>query len=286
MDWHMRNAQDQLMQKRKPDRLRPAADIVKRVVPGQKWEVEPKVEAETQKRKVRTYRFTPLDEFRYDHLGADDEQRLRKAVGRAKNWMTAHLESPGLSFVLCGSVGTGKTTIAENLLHCFRHLAGPVEIDADGREHLIEELAFEALDGCLMTSTQLMDLMGGEYADENGVQAKHEPRLENTFGHRRCVVIDDVGDEEIMFSNERTFDTKRRNRYGRFLDYCYRAHKHVIITSNVPLLVRGANGKEVNQVFVDIFGDKGWDRLYQMASGYMSDLTGLPSYRRVLVDVD
>jgi hypothetical protein len=70
----------------------------------------------------------------------------------------------------------------------------------------------------------------------------------------------------------------RHNRYGRFFEYCSRANKHVIITSNVPLLAGG----DVNPQFIDIFGSKGWSRLLQMAGGYMVDLSGLPDYRPYL----
>jgi hypothetical protein len=107
--------------------------------------------------------------------------------------------------------------------------------------------------------------------------------ISHHFERYKIIVIDDVGTEEIAYASERNESTKRQRRYGRFFDYCYKAKKHVVLTSNVPLVTKTLNGYEIDSAFMEILGEKALDRLYQMGKGYMCDLTGLPSYRRYVV---
>lgn len=246
----------------------------------------------------RTYRLTPLDEFRFDHLRTSEQRgKLQYALDQARNWIEACDRSRGLSFVLCGPVGTGKTTIAENLMLPFKQSCRVSNGDDVGYRALIEAAMSKLktndprrgelqkllerpsaddapaetqaiLDGILVEATDLMRIVGDEAP------------LSHSFGRYRVIVVDDAGTEEIDYSNERTEETKRQRRYGRFLDYCYRNHKHVIITSMEPMLA----GDQLNEKFVNIFGRKAFSRLYQMSRDFMVDLSGLPDYRPYIVN--
>lgn len=292
-NWDMTNAQKTLTTRRPETAVRPIARLAETYRPGAVWEPDP-----DPLPPVRSYRVTPLEDFRYGHLNQEQAVRLRHAVGKAQHWLDSYQAQPGLGFVIAGPVGVGKTTIAENLMQTFRRRCVVAEgsgsdrfstlvqaaldkmppedprrtavaqVLNDGGSDDIDETAVEVLDGMLIEATQLMRLVGDETP------------LDSTFGRARVVIIDDAGSEEIDYSNERTEVTKRHARYGRFLDYCYRHKKHVLVTSMTPMLVDG----RIDSAFVDIFGQKAFSRLYQMAAGYMVDLHGLPDYRPLLVN--
>ena len=295
MDWNMRNAQQDLNRRQRPSNMRPIAQI--KYEPG----AVPDHKLDATDEPSRTFRLTPLEAFRYDHIPSDEQrEKLRGAVRKARAWLSGHKTQKGLSMVLCGPVGVGKTTIAENLMQAFRsettvsqaaedewytsYLQGAIDSlpEGDPRRGAIaamlgqpayddaERVAVSVLNGCLIDATDLMRIIGDQ-----------QP-LSFTFARERVIVVDDAGTEDFSTStytpSAESVQPVRHNRYGRFFEYCSRHDKHVIITSNVPLLAGG----EVNPAFIDIFGSKGWSRLLQMAGGYMCDLSGLPDYRPYL----
>lgn len=211
---------------------------------------------------------TPLDQFRYDHLSENWQvQRLQKAVAKAQEWQRVQRESPnaGLSLVITGSLGTGKTTIAQNIMQVFNE-----EIAVDGLDETVTVARCRMFD-----ATGLMRMVA-ERTD-----------FSSTLRREKVFVVDDIGTEDFgtdtYTPSADQITSARQARYGRFIDWCYRNGKSVIITSNVPLVVRESDNVTVNPDFVDLVGARAWDRLLQMAGGFMIDLTGLPSYRPVIL---
>ena len=219
---------------------------------------------QVDKNPIRGFQAVSLDQFRFDHLETTEQvDRLKYALERARDWIAVCCQQPGLSFCITGGVGTGKTTIAYNLMRPFIE-----QIFPEG----LPNVQSEYLKGRLFEATELMKIL-----DDDLPMSHH-------FNRYEIIVVDDVGTEEIPFATDRNESIKRQLRYGRFFDYCYKANKHVVITSNVPLILQTANGYEIDSAFVEVLGDKALDRLYQMGKGYMCDLKGLPSYRRYIVN--
>lgn len=277
----LQNGQTALYQRRPKPSTTPIGNIVQEFLAnmGKGGEVET---PELPKRYGRSFKVTPLGEFKYDHLNTEDAERLRRAVNKTSKWIEQYQQEPGLAMVLTGSVGTGKTTLAQNLLNCFKQRMVPLDRDS----HPITELGVEILDGRLIHARDLMALLSGDYTDDYGVQHRAAPNLRQMFWGVKVIVIDDLGKEEIPFTNAQTFTEKRQNRYAHLFDYVYRSlengeRKHIIITSNIPLIVEatGQKAKAWNPDFVDVIGEAAWSRLKVMADGFMADLTGLPDYR-------
>lgn len=294
MDWQLHNAQQDLQQRQRPNGMRAIGQI--KYAPG--TVPDHKLDGDTPS---RTFRLTPLEAFQYDHLQTPEQrEKLHRAVQKARGWLNCYQQQPGLSMVLCGPVGVGKTTIAENLMQVFRTetmvsqadedvtyralLEGAIASLPEGDPRLVqiqamigqpapddaERVAVSVLNGRLLDATELMRLVGDQ-----------QP-LGLVLGRERVIVVDDAGTEDFSTPtytpSEESVRPVRHNRYGRFFEYCSRAGKHVIVTSMTPLLA----GEEVNPAFIDIFGSKGFSRLLQMAGGYMVDLSGLPDYRPYL----
>lgn len=244
-----------------------------------------------QPQSKRQYTVTPLSEFQYSHLTPQDAKRLKTAVNTVLRWMNEAPSEKGLSLVLSGSYGTGKTTMAENAMKCFR-----VAMEQHGYTGYYENIANalknqdmpqetrDKLEAILSEATPQSVgeiLQGSLRTAAKTIQIAREGDFSAEYGRDKVVVIDDLGSEgtiEYVSNDQQKFE--RWKAYGNLIDYCYRAGKHVIITSNEPLL---DNDGYIRDDFVEIVGGKAFDRLVQMANGYMVDLTGLPSYRPVVV---
>lgn len=295
MDWNLHNAQQDLQRRKRRNGVQAIGQI--KYAPGTVADF--KLDAEPAP-PVRSFQLAPLSAFRYDHLTTGQYKTLYRAVQQAQSWLDCHTQQPGLSMVLCGPVGVGKTTIAENLMQAFRsettvsqaaedewynsYLQGAIDSlpAGDPRRGAIaamigqrapddaEQVAVSKLNGRLFDATELMRLVGDQQA------------LGFVLANDQVIVVDDAGTEDFSTPtytpSAESVQPVRHNRYGRFLEYCYKAGKHVVITSNVPLVA----GEEVNPAFIDIFGSKGYSRLLQMAGGYMVDLSGVPDYRPYL----
>lgn len=293
--WNVINAQSDLQRRRGNGngRLAPIGKIQVQVSPGVNW-----VEAPPLPPPVRTYERTALDGFTFAHLKTEEQrERLQGALDKARGWLAVCQQQPGVSFLITGPVGTGKTTIADNLMRPFRHTVGALLDEGDRlyvarlrqqcdrvaddtlRQQIQQAIADferfmqpqEMVRGRLLGATELMR-----------VTADQVP-LSHSFGRCDVIIVDDAGREDFSTPTYTPSDEAsrlvRHNRYGRFVDFCYNAKKHVLVTSNTPLLASGGDQSGINPAFIDIFGEVAFDRLYQMSKGFMVDLSGLPSYR-------
>ena len=244
-----------------------------------------------QQANGRQYTVTPLNEFQFKHLSRADEQRLRAVVAGVRKWINEAPVTAGLSIVLCGSFGTGKTTMAENAMNAFRVPMIAKSPNAEMQAQLIYaaiqnqpmsdevKATLEQQAQALLEGECIGEVLQGSLKTATDVMSLTEGGIDLNFGRDQVIVIDDLGTEEIPYTNESTFQSKRQARYGNLIDYCYRNGKLVIVTSNVPLF----EGDYINQEFIDIMGGRAFDRLFQMADGFTFDLTGLPSYRPYMV---
>lgn len=269
----------------------------------------------------RHFEVIGLDQFRFGHLNDRQATQLRGHIAAARDWLAQYPFEPALSMVLAGPVGTGKTTIATNILRAFvrevrvqgsddayhdllRRTIASLDTQmaaaddehrqrmAQQREALVAILDADApdavreiVDGRIVDATELMAILGedAQVAEDRGAANYNgHASLSHSFGRYAVVVVDDVGEEDIPFSG-RQYDIIRQRRYGRFLEYCSRAGKHVVLTTNLPLVMTH-NGRTVpHPELVATIGQRGFSRLNQMAGGYMLDFTGLPDYRPLLV---
>lgn len=244
-----------------------------------------------QQASGRQYTVTPLSEFKFKHLSRADEQRLRAVVTGVTKWINEAPITGGMSMILCGSFGTGKTTMAENAMNAFRvpmvakspaaEIQAKLIYDAIQNQAMSEDVKaiLEQKAKTLLAGEHIGEVLQGSLKTATAVMSLVEDGIDLNFGRDQVIVIDDLGTEEIKFTNEATFQSKRQARYGNLIDYCYRTGKRVIVTSNVPLF----EGDYINQDFIDIMGGRAFDRLFQMADGFTFDLTGLPSYRPYMV---
>jgi DNA replication protein DnaC len=250
-------------------------------------------EIKPERKSKRQYHVTPLEQFAYGHLSAAEAKRLKAAVASVQRWITEAPAEGGLSLVLSGGFGTGKTTVAENAMKAFKKPMNAVYYDgyfqniANALENQdMPNETRQTLESILATASPVQsvgEVMQGSLrtAAKTMVIAK-EGDFSSEYGRDKVVVIDDIGTEgDLDYVSKEKQVHERWVRYGNLIDYCYREGKHVIITSNVPLYSYDPVEKEsfFNDAFIDIVGGKAFDRLVQMADGYMIDLTGLPSYR-------
>ena len=136
------------------------------------------------------------------------------------------------------------------------------------QEDVYFDMTIAAPQGAMYEATDLMAIL------ENG------DMMERFLGRHRVIVVDDLGEEEIPYTNATSLIEKRQLRYGRFFDYCERTKKSVVVTSMKALLVRDSSGDSAfNPELVDIVGSRAFSRLYHIAQGYMCDLSGLPDFR-------
>lgn len=225
----------------------------------------------------RIFEYKALEKLTTNHLhNAAQRQRLQAAIDGAQRWRAAWPESAGLSFVITGAVGTGKTTIALQL----RDVAQTrwVAVDHDGEP--IPDTDVVQFAGRFVTATQLMGMMdpGRRASEVEGWGEVGRAPLHQLLQNVRVLAVDDAGTEELAFVAKDAQEGVRQNRYREVFDFCYRHGISLVITSNVPLLA--GDGKSINPEFVRILGAAAFDRLWQMARGYTFDLSGLPSYRQ------
>jgi len=212
---------------------------------------------------VRQEDFVTLDEMNTSHLSARQRVLFESLVDAAREWISRMQQVPGLSFVLSGPVGVGKTTIARNLLKAAEESYGVLD------ENGLLEFTMSSLKAREISGADIMPMLK---------DAETTLGLDNMFRDARIILIDDIGTEELPFVSALDKKLVRQNRYGELVNWCWRNRRSLIVTSMVPLRI----GEELNPEFIEILGEKAFDRLWQMSSSYMFTLTGFPSYRRRL----
>ena len=215
-----------------------------------------------------------LHDLSVKHLTGSNRDRFRETRYAAGEWTRRRPKEPGISFVLTGSVGTGKTTIIQNLRASAQ--TEYVVLDDDG-EPLGEP--FRSVNSRFYTATDFMALMdpGRRLAKAGSAELVGRQPLYHLFHGIEVVAIDDIGTEELSFVAKDLIDLARQNRYREAFDYFYTHQISVLITSMTPLVRNG----QPNPEFIDIIGPAAFDRLFERAKGFMFDLTGLPSYRQI-----
>jgi DNA replication protein DnaC len=214
---------------------------------------------------VRQENFVSLREMKNDHLSPGQKKQFAVLIKAAKEWVRRVQQVPGLSFVLSGPVGVGKTTIARNLLRAAEERYGVLD-DKGNLEFTMSDVKAREI-----SAPDLMPMLKDALQTTNG--------LDVMFRDSRIILIDDLGTEELAFVAASEKKLVRQNRYGELVNWCWRNRRSLVITSMIPLRV----GDELNPDFIEVLGEKAFDRLWQMGSGYMFTMTGFPSYRRLLV---
>jgi DNA replication protein DnaC len=297
MSWETKNAQTTIQERRPPqaEPIKPISEVAAALQPDRWYDgIYPSASSDIDTSHV--YQLTRLDNFQFQHLEPKQQKTLQMAISKAKDWSLKARVTKGLSFIMCGPVGVGKTTIAENLMRDFRqpmNITHPMDEEyldllqaaasklqeGDPNRIKLEQMIAEhspqqanISNGMLYDSTRLMGILKSESVN-----------MRANFGRYEVIIVDDAGLEEIDYSNQETEIIKRQKRYGRLIEYCYRNGIHLIITSNTPLYKEMGSQKAPNPDFVAIFGLKAFSRLHQMAHGYMCDMSGLPDYRPFMV---
>lgn len=220
--------------------------------------------------------------FTLGQLNINRHASVAAAVRKARYWQIEKLSGRnyGISLVLCGSNGIGKTHIARALWWTYICQA----VDLDGNPLPGTELPT----GRWFDADRLMALLGQTRDPEtnmvttaqaaNVIGPKIAPTQHNGVP---LIVIDDVGSEStIPFVGKDDQAAERQARYFKAIDYCYQSDEgagirpiSVIITSNLP----------VNELEAHL-GRRCWDRLLQMApkkpESMIFDMGNVPSYRK------
>ena len=198
------------------------------------------------------------------------------AVQVAHNWAREKANgNPGISMILSGRYGVGKTHLAKAILWSIRYSPeglDDIEIPV-GRFFLASKLIIEL----------------GPFTDDTGML--HHPSPDYFAGDAPIIVLDDVGGQISMpYIKADRQKEEIQARYFLFVDHCLNRETtmwiddelkvvenppSLIITTNLDL--GGGHGSE----FAQHVGGRVWDRLQVMCpAGFMIGLDGVPSWRQ------
>jgi hypothetical protein len=160
---------------------------------------------------------------------------VEKAIELTRQWANERKEHPGLSLVLCGRPGLGKTHMAKAALWSEAYFVDGQPVCPIGQFYLANDLLLrmspEQEKGLLQTAKDLV-------------------------GNASIIVVDDVGHNlSLPFVKSEWQEDERHGRFHAFFDYCYTNHVSVVLTSRL----------EPKQALCDWIGFHSWDRLLQMA---------------------
>lgn len=218
----------------------------------------------------------PLRALSVDEMTDDNAASFTAAVDKAMEWRREALtRRRGLSFVISGPVGIGKTTIMKSLANSSVYVYF-VTSPSGG----IEDYTLVSQSRFLDAPTLIRDLENTEIGRVLVGDSRWSKQRDGEFPIK-ALFIDDLGREgTIPFVASADQDEERQRRYWSLFDFCYEKKVSLVISSNVPLI--GIDGG-FNPEFVGIIGEAAFDRLVEMApAGFMFDLSGLPSARHGL----
>ncbi len=164
----------------------------------------------------------------------------------AREWYKNRRQIPGLSMVILGPVGSGKSHVASACLDAIAYT------NPDTNEWLGPVGRFFSADTLMQVATE-----------ENELRAR-------LFESVPVVVIDDVGTEgAIEYVAADMQEGERQRRYELILNHLMRHHISLILTSNL-------DATQLRQHL----GERAWSRLMQMVPrGYMLVMGDVPDYR-------
>lgn len=245
IDYQLQNAQLDLMRRREalPPAPAPIADVVETAV-SLPWSEASDTEIERSAQRVT---LAQLDQ---------SHPLIKAAVAMCYRWRDEKQNGRDYaSVVLTGPYGSGKTHIALALLWS-------IVLELDNGQAV-------APVGKFFKATDLLMKMNPTRSDWGGYDV---PRPADFIGQVPIVVIDDIGTEQrlpFITGNDQAGEIQAR--YYRVIDYCYMHNISIVATCNTSL-----------SQLETIVGGRAWDRLCQMApKGFMMDLTGVPSWRRL-----
>ena len=189
----------------------------------------------------------PSREWREKHLGLDEDHHPRvHLMAKSGEWFCHYClrdnRELGCQWVIAGSVGCGKTHIAERIVNYI----GPRQIDAGSRGwYRFEDIYAPVLIRWETTC--------------GWNRAKWDDYLDSEVKSARLVVVDDLGAEVDLFKTGEPVE-----RMKRLLDVC--RFKWLLVTTNVP-----------KQNWNEAWGPRVEDRLSAARYQAMFDV---PSYRK------
>ena len=208
--------------------------------------------------------------------------QVAEAVAAAREWGAEKIAgNDGISLILSGPNGVGKTHIANSILWSMRYFPDDSVTNIQiplGRFHMASDL-----------------ILGMEpYKTERGPAVQVNPSY--FVGRSPIVIVDDIGGQINMpyISADRQKE-EIHARYFMFVDHCinrnieqWASDGSAVIESvhSPPSLIMTTNLSLENGVdseFARHVGSRVWDRLQEICpSGMMVGMDGVPSYRAKL----
>lgn len=204
-----------------------------------------------------------LDDLTTDHLNSGQRQNFNELLATVRRWRGLIAYTPGLSFaILSPNIGIGKTHIAQSVATSFASITGDLAYENDLPLFSIQNSAR------IYTARELINLLGGDNA---------QPLSQIAPAYIRCLVIDDLGREGYLdYVKASDQQNEKQARYFHLIDYIYKRRRG---SQPVSLFITS------NYLAADVenlIGPAAWDRLLELAPrGYIREITGLPSYRRI-----
>jgi DNA replication protein DnaC len=174
-----------------------------------------------------------------------------EAVALLRRWSLERRERPGLSLLLCGPPGVGKTHLARAALWSEVYTVDDVVVGPVGRFYLAYDLLLR------------LTPEGGQTLTAAVQQA---------VGNAPLVVLDDAGqDVQLPYVAAEWQAAERQVRLHALVDYCYVQRVSLVVTTNL----------RPGQALQDWLGPRSWDRLVEMAPRpYIFQFRSTPSYRK------
>ena len=200
------------------------------------------------------------------------------AIQAVRDWQKAKEDHPGLSLILAGPNGIGKTHIAQAILWS-------IVVYPEGLDNYFVPA------GRMHTASDLIVKLGPTVTEDGRTVP---PYIEAFVGRSPIVVIDDLGAHiSVPYVKGDMQEEEIQIRLFMFLEHCMKRTavkrdwengKDPEVVSDPPSLVITTNldiaGMERSE-FAQYVGPRVWDRLQMLCpKGYMINMRDVPSYRK------